>query len=69
MIASLWEVEDTSTAKIMKNFHQQYRDKQQGFSPALRQAQLSFIQTADASHKHPYYWAGFLLTGDGLTSN
>ena len=68
VIASLWEVDDGSTAKIMEAFHRQHHTEQGSFSLALRQAQCSFIHQADSQHRHPYYWAAFLLTGDGLTS-
>ena len=56
-IASLWNVEDTTTQTIMVQF---YQNLKQGMSKgeALRQAKLSQINS------HPFYWATFILIGD-----
>ncbi len=40
-------------------------EKGQPKNEALRNAKLSFIASTDDDNlKHPYYWAGFVLTGD-----
>ncbi len=60
VLATLWSVDDKSTAELMKSF---YRGMiHDGLSPAaaLRKAQL---ETADR-WKHPFYWAGFSLQGE-----
>lgn len=58
--ASLWRVDDASTAQLMEAFYQRY---QQGVAKdeALRQAQLELLRKGYAD---PYYWAGFMLIGD-----
>jgi CHAT domain-containing protein/Tfp pilus assembly protein PilF len=76
-IASLWYVDDASTQILMNAF---YVALQQGMSEAeaLRQAQIALI-TRDFSAlnlpseaiptnnlNHPYYWAPFILIGNGL---
>jgi CHAT domain-containing protein len=63
VVASLWTVNDESTALLMERF---YRTLRQGVAPAvaLREAMLEIRQQYD----HPYFWAPFLVTGDGLTS-
>ncbi|MGE0581124.1 MAG: CHAT domain-containing protein [Steroidobacteraceae bacterium] len=55
VIASLWRVEDQSTASLM---HRLYDEMAAGtdVARALQLAQLSLLQL------HPFYWAGFLLT-------
>ncbi len=69
VIASLWDVDDESAAKLMEAFHYHHRVKKQAFGSALRQAQISLIQAADAKWIHPYYWATFFITGNGLAGS
>lgn len=63
VVASLWSVDDRSTATLMEAF---YTHLAQGVtvSDALRQAQLDFIRTYGEKAK-PYLWAGFEVIGDG----
>jgi CHAT domain-containing protein len=65
VIASLWDIDDESTSGLMRAFHYQYRVKHQNFSESLRQAQFALIHGADTRRRHPYYWAAFLLAGNG----
>lgn len=63
-VASLWNAPDQSTKEIMVSF---YKNLQQGMSKAaaLQQAKLTYLlNTADENLQHPFYWAGFILTGD-----
>jgi tetratricopeptide (TPR) repeat protein len=64
VVASLWTVSDESTARLMERF---YASLKGGAAPAvaLREAMLEIRQQYD----HPYFWAPFLVTGDGLTSS
>ena len=63
VVASLWSVDDRSTATLMEYF---YTHLAQGatVSAALRQAQLDFIKNYGEKAK-PYLWAGFEVIGDG----
>jgi CHAT domain-containing protein len=63
VVSSLWTVSDESTARLMERF---YACLKGGDVPAvaLRTAMLEIRQQYD----HPYFWAPFLVTGDGLTS-
>ncbi len=74
VLASLWQVSDTSTAVLMKRF---YLYLLGGLSKdeALRQAQLDMLRDPleiegssgrlyRVSVAHPFYWAGFHLIGD-----
>jgi CHAT domain-containing protein len=63
-LMSLWEVPDRETSMIMESF---YRHLRSGLpkDQALQQAKLDYLsQTLDPALKHPYYWAGFVLSGD-----
>jgi CHAT domain-containing protein len=66
VIASLWNVDDVSTARLMEKFHAKHREKGLAFGQALRQGQISFLQTAPQRLRHPFFWATFIVTGDGL---
>jgi CHAT domain-containing protein len=63
VVASLWQVDDRSTATLMGLF---YEHLAAGLDvrEALRQAQLDFIKQF-GDRAQPYYWAGFEVIGDG----
>jgi len=74
-IATLWHVDDRGTQVLMDQFYQSLdTDPDITLAQAIRQAQLSFInaqlpQTDNldpTSFQHPYYWAPFILIGNGL---
>ena len=62
-VAGQWKVESSSTSVLMLEFH---RGLIQGLgkAEALRQAALSLLRTD--KYAHPFYWAGFVLMGDGF---
>lgn len=60
VVASQWKVRDDSTRELMTRLHEGIReglDKDE----ALRRAMVRVQKRAGWSH--PYYWAGFVLTG------
>ena len=60
VVASLWSVDDGSTATLMERFYQLWREEGWEPAPALRDAQ----QWVRENHnEHPFYWAAFYLTG------
>ena len=89
-IASLWQVNDGSTSKLMEQFYTNLSTGKLGKAAALRQAQLTLIQgngtgtgsdrssfkieviqdgktsTISRNLSHPFYWAPFILIGNGL---
>jgi hypothetical protein len=62
VVASLWAVNDYTTAELMKEFYRLWR--QEGMEPteALRQAQLALRRRAELAAR-PHYWAAFTYTG------
>ena len=94
VVASLWNVEDSSTAQLMASFYKNLKTVTK--VEALRQAQLNLIRgnvnsdllarrgiggvgklgevpapkslsqdSISVSTSHPYFWAPFILVGDG----
>ncbi len=59
-IASLWTVDDRSTAQLMQYLYQNL-DQNLPRGEALRQAQLMLLK--DPEFSHPYYWSAFTLLG------
>jgi CHAT domain-containing protein/tetratricopeptide (TPR) repeat protein len=58
--ASLWRVEDVSTARLMGAFYRAYAGGA-GKAEALRRAQVGLLR--DKNYADPYFWAGFVLMG------
>ncbi|HEX6222866.1 MAG TPA: CHAT domain-containing protein [Chryseolinea sp.] len=64
IIMSLWKVNDNTTARLMKELFSNL-NLGMGKDEALRQAKLDFINNSENKYfTHPYYWSGFVLTGD-----
>jgi len=65
VIASLWEVADDSTSKLMQNFYRFHASETAtSKAEALRQAQLELLKNADGKYSHPFYWAPFVMIGN-----
>lgn len=63
-VMSLWPVPDQQTNVIMTEFYRQLKAGKSK-AEALRQAKLNYLnQVEEPELKHPYYWAGFLISGD-----
>jgi CHAT domain-containing protein len=60
VIASLWDVDDESTAFLMERFYDRLH-RGDARAEALRRAQ----RETRGRFPHPYDWAAFVLTGDG----
>ena len=67
VIASLWQVEDASTSKLMRTLYKSFNATGGDAALGLRQAQLavrSLSGRSGASYAYPYYWAGFFVSGN-----
>jgi CHAT domain-containing protein len=64
-LASLWHVDDFSTARLMTEFYTTLKQLRTTKAEALRQAQLSLLKNPeDDLHMRPYYWAPFTIIGN-----
>lgn len=64
VLASLWNVNDASTEQLMAPF---YRSLASGepIDRALRTAKVGLL---DGRFGHPYYWAAFIVSGNGTAA-
>jgi CHAT domain-containing protein len=67
-LVSQWKVESASTRDLMLGFHRQLRapapvKAKMTKAEALRRAALKVMKNPET--RHPFYWAGFVLVGDG----
>jgi CHAT domain-containing protein/predicted negative regulator of RcsB-dependent stress response len=65
-VVSQWKVDSASTTELMLEFHRALRRSAQQVTKAeaLRQAALKILRSDQ--YRHPLYWAGFIITGDGF---
>lgn len=67
-VVSQWKVESGSTTDLMVDFHRNLLEKRGtrqrvGKADALRRAALKLLKTSQ--YNHPFYWAAFIVVGDG----
>jgi CHAT domain-containing protein/tetratricopeptide (TPR) repeat protein len=69
-IVSQWKVDSNSTTQLMVEFHRNLKNGlskgrlELGTAKALQQAAMSLLRTS--TYRHPFYWAGFVVMGDGF---
>lgn len=62
VVASLWPVDDSTTARFMERFYDSLANGKTVAS-SLRSAQRGLME--DPRTAHPFFWAGFVVVGDG----
>ena len=68
MIVSHWQVPSAATAQLMSGtFAFLGPQLTSGSSPALRDSQIKLI--ANKTTAHPFFWAAFVVVGDGLAAS
>lgn len=66
-LATLWQVNDESTATLIKEFYQQLINNPQiSKAEALQIAQKKLWEFRDKEWNLPYYWAAYVLVGNWL---
>jgi CHAT domain-containing protein len=64
-VVSQWQVDSAATEALMVGFHKELVTGGAGKAEALRRAALSV--RARPGFAHPFYWAGFVLVGEGAS--
>lgn len=72
-VASLWNVQDNSTSKLVEEFYKNYRDGEMSIAEALQKAQIKMINAKklpsegiDIKYDNPSYWAPMIVIGNWL---
>jgi CHAT domain-containing protein len=66
-LASLWQINDASTAEFMIKFYQELNRNQITKADALRNTQLAFLkESTNRDYNRPYHWSAFILVGNWL---
>ncbi|MEM9547928.1 MAG: CHAT domain-containing tetratricopeptide repeat protein [Bacteroidota bacterium] len=62
-LMSMWSVDDCATSELMQLFYEGIKN---GLNKdeALRQAKITYLNSATKTKLHPYYWAAFVPFGD-----
>ena len=66
VVAGLWAASDVYTRNLMQNFYR-YIAAGEDKGSALRHAQMDLIREF-GDQAMPFYWAGFIMLGDGSRS-
>ncbi len=65
-LATLWSVDDSSTAALMSELYKQLANTNLTKAEALQQAQLALWNNKNKDWKRPYFWAAYVLVGNWL---
>lgn len=63
LVYTLWKIDDYASANLMTFFYQNL-DKEMEKDLALQAAQLSYLKENRGEKDAPYYWAGYVVSGD-----
>jgi CHAT domain-containing protein/lipopolysaccharide biosynthesis regulator YciM len=63
-LATLWQINDESTAIFMEAFYHELIQKGVSKAEAVNKAQRHLFE--NANFRHPYYWASYVLLGNWL---
>ncbi|HEV7240541.1 MAG TPA: CHAT domain-containing protein [Thermoanaerobaculia bacterium] len=63
-VVSQWKVDSAATSVLMRRFHRNMRNDRTKAASALQKTIVSMLKTKE--HRHPFYWAGFVVLGDAL---
>ncbi|GAB1544372.1 hypothetical protein NUACC21_70480 [Scytonema sp. NUACC21] len=64
-LASLWQVNDASTAQFMIKFYQELNNPRITKAEALRNVQRAFLtEFPSTDYNRPYHWPSFILVGN-----
>ena len=64
VLATLWEVDDSSTLVLMKHFYAGLKQAGESEDKAAALARAQRALLSSETYNHPYYWAPFVLVGE-----
>ncbi len=67
VVASLWPIDSAATEELMVSFHNHRTQEGITTVEALRNAQRDMVRSSTGSHRRPFYWAAFSVTGGYAT--
>jgi CHAT domain-containing protein len=67
VVMTLWSIADKTSQRLMTSFYSNLGDRL-SISDALQKAKTDYITNSDALMAHPYFWAGFIVTGNSTTT-
>jgi CHAT domain-containing protein len=69
-VVSQWKVESVSTEHLMTEFHRNLQSALKNSSQKISEAdalRLAVLKlNKNELYRHPFYWAGFIVVGDGF---
>ncbi|MEM1393203.1 MAG: CHAT domain-containing protein [Cyanobacteria bacterium P01_H01_bin.150] len=73
-VASLWNVQDASTSKLVEEFYKNYRQEKMSIAEALQKAQIKMINAKklppsegmNIEYENPAHWAPMIVIGNWL---
>ncbi|MCH7400742.1 CHAT domain-containing protein [Belliella kenyensis] len=63
LVYTLWKVDDYASAELISKFYK-YLDTGMDKDLAIQAAQIEYLRENTGKKDLPYYWAGFVLSGD-----
>jgi CHAT domain-containing protein len=63
LVMTMWEVEDKSGSILMKSFYENLLEGQSK-AEALRNAKISYLESARPENIHPFFWSSFVVLGN-----
>jgi CHAT domain-containing protein/Tfp pilus assembly protein PilF len=63
VLATLWEVDDRSTVKLMEGFYNRLVQPDRSGNQAAALAKIQRELKSSTNYQHPFYWAPFVLVG------
>lgn len=66
LLATLWPVESDAARDIIIGFYDTWKgERDLGAAPALASAVVAYLDRSDALRQHPWFWAPFIIAGNG----
>ncbi|MEZ4828804.1 MAG: CHAT domain-containing protein [Bacteroidia bacterium] len=64
ILSTLWPADDQAGATLTTDFFR-FLSQKDASATALQKARQEWLRRSDDYHCHPYFWAGYVLIGEG----